>query len=135
MSASANLDLVRSLFAAWERGDFSATRWAHPEIEWTIADGPTAGRWTGVAGMEESFRGMLSAWEDFRLKAEEYRELDGDLVLVLTQVTGRGKASGVDLSQSPARGAQVLRIQDGKVRRIEVYWDRDRALADLGLEG
>jgi hypothetical protein len=60
--ASANLDLVRSLYAAWERGDFSSAEWAHPEIEFVIADGPGRGTWTGLVGLAEGWRGFLSAW-------------------------------------------------------------------------
>jgi ketosteroid isomerase-like protein len=131
--ASANLELVRSIYAAWERGDYSSTRWAHPEIEWVSADGPSAGSWTGLSGMAKGFRDWLSAWEDLRIKTEEFRELDDERVLVLISFSGRGKTSGVDLDQMQTKGANLFHLRDGKVTRFVYYMDRERALADLGL--
>jgi hypothetical protein len=34
-----------------------------------------------------------------------------------------------------ARGASLMRLQDGKVTRLILYFNRAAALADLGLEG
>ena len=131
--SSANLDLVRSIYADWERGDFSSTGWAHLEIEYVHADGPDAGRWNGVAGMVEAFRGMLSAWEEWRVNPEEYLELDGERVAVLYRFTARGKASGLAVDQMRPQGVSVFHVADGRVTRIVQYMGRDRALADLGL--
>ncbi|HVS29574.1 MAG TPA: nuclear transport factor 2 family protein [Solirubrobacteraceae bacterium] len=132
--ASANLELVRSIYAAWERGDFSSSEWAHPEIEYVIPDGPELATWTGPDAMAESLRDFLSAWDDFRVHADEYRELDDERVLVLVRRTGRGKASGVELGQMPSNGASLFHVRDGKVTRLVFYRDRERALADLGLD-
>jgi ketosteroid isomerase-like protein len=130
---SANVELVRSIYAAWERGDFSSANWAHPEIEYVMADGLTPGSWIGLAGMAESVRDFMGAWEGFRIEADEYRELDDARVLVLVRYGGRGKASGLEIEQMQREGAHVYHLRDGKVVKRVHYFDRDRALADLGL--
>ena len=137
LAVSTNLDLVRSTYSAFERGDFSSTEWAHPEIEFERVgpdlDEPV--RVVGVAEMVASYRDFLSAWEDLRFKVDEYPELDEERVLVLGHYMGRGKRSGVELGQITRKMAAVLSIKDARVRRLVNYSDRDRALGDLGLEG
>jgi ketosteroid isomerase-like protein len=128
-----NVDLVRSLYADWERGDYSASEWAHPEIEWTMVDGPDPGTWRGVQGMAEGFRSHMGVWKDVHAEVQEYRELDGDRVLVLERRRARGRASGLEVRELRSEGAVVFDLRDGKVTRLACYWDRDRAFADLGL--
>jgi len=79
-------------------------------------------------------RAVLIDWDAYRVEAEDFRELDRDRVLVLSRATGRGKTSGLDLGQMSTAGASLFHIRDGKVIKLVNYWDRDRALADLGLE-
>ncbi|HVS29637.1 MAG TPA: nuclear transport factor 2 family protein [Solirubrobacteraceae bacterium] len=127
------MELVRSIYAAWERGDFSSAEWAHPEIEFVVADGPSPGSWTGLAAMAGSMRELLSTSKEYRTEGDEYRELDGERVLVLTHRSGRGKASGLELGQMRSKGASLFHVRGGKVTRLVAYLDRERALADLGL--
>jgi ketosteroid isomerase-like protein len=131
----ANLDLVRSIVADWERGDFTSAAWADDKIEFVLPDGPDPGSWTGIAAMGEAWGRRISAAESFRIEAEEFRELDDERVLVLTPVSGRSKTTGLDLGQMSRKGATLFHISNGKVTRLVPYFDRDRALADLGLEG
>ena len=124
---------MRSIYDAWERGDFSSAGWAHPEIEYVVADGTDPGVWKGIPAMSATWRETLSVWGDVRTVVDEYRGLDDGRVFALLSWSGRGRTSGFDLADVPWRGANGFHIRDGKVTRLVLYWDRERALADLGL--
>jgi hypothetical protein len=74
---------------------------------------------------------------DFSLEPDEYRELNDGRVVVSPHVHARGKraASSSSKRSGPKRGTNVFHARDCKVTRLAIYFDRDRALADLGLEG
>lgn len=131
--ASANVELVRSIFAVWEHGDFGSAEWADPEIEYIVADGPSPGRWTRPAGMQRArvrgsqpgrTRGLWS-----RITASSTTSVS----FVLTRFGGRGRTSGVELEEVHAKGAWLFQIREQTVTSIVQYLDRDRALADLDV--
>ena len=128
-----NVEIVRSIYTMWERGDFTSAEWAHPEIEYVEADGPAPGCSTGLAGMAEAFRDWLSTWQEWRVEAEEYRELDGERVLVLFHFSARGKTSGLELGQIGTKGASLFHLRGGQVTRLVQYLDRAKALEAAGL--
>lgn len=123
------LDLVRSIYADWERGDFSRADWAHPQIEYMTVGGPEPG--SSTAADAQSLRDFLSVWDGYRTQAEGYRQIDSERILVLARSSGRGKASGLEIGQPRAN---LFHVRGGKVIRAVFYWDRDCALADLGLQ-
>ncbi len=131
--SAANLDVVRSIYEATGRGDFSAADWADPDIELELVDGPSPGRWVGIAGLAEAFSSILSAWDRFRIEADEIRELDAERVLALDRYEGTAKTSGVQLADVQAQGATLFHVQHSKVTKIVIYWERETGLADLGL--
>lgn len=128
-----NVELVRSISAAHERGDYGSADWAHPDIEYVIVGGPTQGAWKGRAAMAKAAGDLFSVWDEHRTVVEEIRPLDDERVLVLCHSTGRGKASGIVLEATQRQIATLYQVRDGKVIRHVVYMDRAEALADLGL--
>jgi len=128
-----NVDLVRSIFADWERGDYTSFEWAHPEVEFVIEDIPGSGSSKGVAAGLAAWHEFLEAWDGHQVEVDEYRELDAGRVLMLGAFRARGKASGVDVEQLRTTGANVFHLRDGKVIKLVIYFDREHALADLGV--
>jgi ketosteroid isomerase-like protein len=129
---SENLDLVRSIYAGWERGDFSSADWADPEIEFAFVDGPEPGCWRGLQEMSARYGEWLNGWKDFHAEPEELIVVDSARILALVHNSGRGRTSGYEMEQQSV--ANFFEIRNGKVTRLAIHWDRKRALADLGLE-
>ena len=129
-----NVEIVRSIFEAWERGDYDSADWAHPDIAFVVADGPTGGSWTGVPAMAAAWRESLDAFDGLRPRAEEYRPLDDERVLVLMHLTGKGKTSGLDVGDVRMDGANLFQVRDGQVTKLVLYWDRRHMPPDVALE-
>jgi hypothetical protein len=130
---SSNVELVRSITAAWERGEYDSLEWAHPEIEFVIEDLPASGSSQGVAGMRQAWIDFQDVWDEHRVETDEFRELDEERVLVLCHFIARGRTSGMDIEQLRTTGANVFYLREGMVVKLVIYFDRRHALADLGL--
>jgi ketosteroid isomerase-like protein len=133
---SENLDLVRSIYAEWERGDFSRSDWADPDIEFVLADGPEPGQWRGVSAMAKAWSERLSPFDDYRTTGRDYQMLDEERILVFVTHSGRGKSSGLEVADlgDPGQPAALFHVRDGRVIRLVVYTSHQRAFADLGVE-
>jgi hypothetical protein len=128
--ASGNADLIRPIYEQWGRGNWRPRFDVyHPHMEWGWSD-----EFPGLAGVYDDrrdpnprLRSWLSAWEHWRVEVDEYLEL-GDHVVVLAGYHGRGKGSGVEVHQ---QGAHVFELRDGKVVRLEIFADREKAIESV----
>jgi hypothetical protein len=68
-----------------------------------------------------------SEWDEWRAEAEEYVEL-GDYLVVLARYHGRGRGSGIEISQE---GAHVFKLRNDRVVRLEIFASRERALESV----
>jgi uncharacterized protein len=129
-----NVDLVRRVFDAAARRDPEAVFALYdPEIEWDTS-GTTVGvmgqgQYHGHDGVRSWFREWYGGWQSVEHVCEELIDA-GDRVVVLVTDRARGAASGADVE---LRYAGVWTIQDGKVRRVAWYSEREDALKAAGL--
>jgi ketosteroid isomerase-like protein len=126
-----NVEIVRQVYADWERGDFREPDCFDPGISVVWAD-PMFARQAESGGLQELSRSMaefLDAWDDATATAEQLLDA-GDKVVVSCVWRARGKTSGVTV-ESPQGSVWTLR--DGKVIRMENYPDPSAALEAAGL--
>jgi ketosteroid isomerase-like protein len=80
--------------------------------------------------VEQAVTSWTGAWEDFRFEPRRLIECGESKVLVEGWQGGRGKSSGVEVSEEIF---SVYTIKGGKIVRQRMFRDRDEAAAAAGL--
>jgi ketosteroid isomerase-like protein len=126
-----NVELARQGFEAFNRGDMEAVvEFLHPDVE-IHASGEVGepGVYHGRDGFLEWNRVWMDAWGEFKVELEQIEELDAENILVHVLQSGRGRGSGVEVSQ---RVTYLFTVRDGYAARLHIYADRDSAVAAAG---
>jgi ketosteroid isomerase-like protein len=114
---------------------FNRTGEVLPEIydsdaEWIVArEDPDATTHRGVAAIRDYFAQWAEMFEAIEIRAEKVID-PGDKVFSWIQFAGKGVASGALVEME---FAYVWTFREGKVVRVEEYFDHAEALAAVGL--
>ena len=127
-----NVEVVRRAIDAVNRGDLDAwLGFLSPEVAWESL--PLVGFrdvYRGRAEAREWLEQLLEVSEEAHVEIEEITALSDDRVLIVSRVTGRGRASGVPVERL---SWEVSWLADGLITRRQVFWTRDEALEAAGL--
>ena len=112
----------------WRRGEFWNADLYCDDVVFVVS-GPDGAEHYGIDGLTHAWRDFLSAWEDFRIESDRIVAGRQDQYALLIRLKARGKGSGVD---TDAEVANVVQMRDGRIARLEMFWDRTAALSAAG---
>jgi ketosteroid isomerase-like protein len=131
MAESANVAAVRRFVDAFNRREISEVLGdADSGIqldEWPEA--PGARSYRGPEGVREALDTWFETWEWMHVDIEELREV-GDCVFFTLHQRAKGSSSGIEVE---IKSWNVYTFGEGKLTRIQLFLDRDQALAAAGL--
>lgn len=126
------MEALRRGYDALARGDLTeALASFHPDIEvedheWSLGS-PVRRR--GAEGFLEIFATVNEGFEDVRYTPEAFTQ-SGDRVLVTVRRTGRGAASGVEVSEQQFH---VFDFVEGRIVHFRSFLKREKAVEAAGL--
>jgi ketosteroid isomerase-like protein len=94
------------------------------------SENPAQPTYRGIDGFLGAWGDWLSAWETWVLTPTDFIDLDEDRVLVFSDLRARSKTHEVEF---PIEAATLLTVRDGKLARMELFFDRAEALEAAGL--
>ena len=132
-----NVDLVRRVIEAHDRGDFASVFGSYDSgIEWHVVRVVVGGSdfepvYHGHEGVRAFWRQWFAAWETARFEYEEFIDAGDTVVTILSQRV-RGRTSGIELDWDSY--GQNWTVQNGKIVRVEFFPTRAEALEAAGLQ-
>jgi ketosteroid isomerase-like protein len=130
-----NVEVTHEAVEAFNRGDLERLLvLVSPDCEWHLARlfPGTDAVYRGREGVTRFWNDFREPWESISIETGRIEDLGGDRVLCLMTFYGKGKGSGVDVTQ---RYANVLAFRDGLVTYQVGYGDWESALEAVGLSG
>jgi ketosteroid isomerase-like protein len=130
-----NVDVVRRLYAAIDRGDTEAVLALYdPDVEWHFARSPFRNLvrhdvYRGREALRDFIRERYEdAWVSITDEVDDLIDADEHVISII-KTRGRGRASG---APAELTHAGVWTIQDGRIVRVE-WMSRAEALEAAGL--
>jgi ketosteroid isomerase-like protein len=127
--AHSDVDVVRDVVNAFNRGDFEAGLDLCTEdvvFDWSrrMLDGEV------LKGREQTRRllqGVMEIFDEIHIPADELTDLGDGVVLLVGTARFKGRASGLDVE---AAAANLWTVRDGKVTHFRFYQTKEDALED-----
>lgn len=128
-----SLATIRAAYDAFARGDLdTAVAFLHPEVVWDASEAYAhRGAFFGPYEVHNYLRTLGDAWQDFRLAAAEFAPSVRGLYMVTGKMHGIEVATGTELE---APFIHVLKLRDGKICRVQIFVDRERAVEAMHAE-
>ena len=126
-----NVDVVRGMYGAWNRGDYEAAEQAFDaEVEIELRLGTEMDR--TYRGRDEFVKNLRSFWGTFSDVGSEpaHFATSGDEVLATVRHHGRGRGSGAEVRMT---SWQVFTVRGGRIVRFRDFHSRDEAFEAAGL--
>jgi ketosteroid isomerase-like protein len=128
---SQQLAIVRRFVEAFNRLDVESVRGdLHPDVrvdEWPT--GPDPRSYRGLDGIQQALDTWFEAWEWITIEIVDLEEADDVVLVTLHQrAKGRGSEAEVEITSYT-----VYAFRDGLIDRIQLFTEREPALAAAGL--
>jgi ketosteroid isomerase-like protein len=130
-----NVEIVRKVFAAFDRDDIEAV--LRLCDEGIVITQPAEGARLGINLQQRGHEGVLEAfaiwpeqWDDFRIEVLGLTAAPADKVIANIRTLGRGKQSGVEVDMG---FSFVFTVRDERIIEWQMFLREDQALEAAGL--